>query len=54
LTLCYWSLVVTTHKKTLPPSRFMGESVMSDTDFKYGSFLRALNVKPYRPFVLDF
>jgi len=46
--------IVTAHKKTLPPSRFMGESVMTDTDLKYGSFLRALNVKPYRPFVPEF
>jgi hypothetical protein len=32
----------------------MGESVMTDTDLGYGSFLRALNVKPYRPFLCDF
>lgn len=29
----------------------MGESVMTDTGIGYGSFLRALNVKPYRPFI---
>jgi hypothetical protein len=27
---------------------------MTDTDLGYGSFLRALNVKPYRPFLRDF
>jgi hypothetical protein len=32
----------------------MGESVMTGTDLEYGSFLRALNVKPYRPFLCDF
>jgi len=45
-----YSLVVTTHKKTPPPASLMGESVMVRIKIKYRSFLRALNLRPNRPF----